>query len=97
MKINRLILYSVFGVVLLFIVGFSFYMDNNSENFDLLLSLQTKIWMLKYCSLFLLIMFVTNIILHVRDNRRNKRLHEDQIKEIKDLKAKLYDQGIGKK
>ena len=96
MKKNRLIFYSVFGVILLFIFFFSLYMDNNSENIGLLLKLQGKIWMLKYGSLVLLIMFVTNIVLHVRDNNRNRRLNDQQIKEITDLKAKLYDKGISK-
>ena len=71
-------------------------MDGNSENIGLLLRLQSKIWMLKWCSLFLLIMFVTGIILHVRDNRRNQRLQEEQEKENTELKAKLYDKGISK-
>ena len=96
MKKNRLIFYSVFGALHLFIFFFSFYMDSNSENFDLLLSLQSKIWMLKYCSMVLLGMFITNVVLHVRDNRRNKKLNDEQTKEIIDLKAKLYDKGISK-
>lgn len=96
MKKNRLIFYSVFGVLLLFIFFFSLYMDSNSENIGLLLKLQGKIWMLKWCSLFLLIMFVTGIILHVRDNKRNQRVQDAQVKENTELKAKLYDKGISK-
>jgi hypothetical protein len=96
MKKNRLIFYSVFGVLLLFIFFFSLYMDNNSENIGLLLKLQGKIWLLKWCSLVLLIMFVTGIILHVRDNKRNQRLQDAQSKENTELKAKLYDKGISK-
>lgn len=96
MKKNRLVLYSVFGLLLLFIFLFSLYIDDNSENFDLLLILQTKIWMLKYCTFLLLIMFVTGIILHVRDNRRNQKVHDSQAKEMIELKAKLYDKGIAK-
>jgi hypothetical protein len=71
-------------------------MDSNSENIGLLLKLQGKIWMLKWCSLTLLILFITNIILHIRDNNRNKNLTTQQEKEITDLKAKLYDKGISK-
>jgi hypothetical protein len=93
MKKNRLIFYSVFGVLHLFIFVFSLYMDGNSENLSFLLGMQGKIWMLKYCSLVLLIMFITSIILHVRDNARNKRVSDAQIREITDLKAKLYDKG----
>jgi hypothetical protein len=93
MKRNRLIFYSVFGALHLFIFGFSLYMDGNSENIGFLLSLQGKIGLLKYCSLFLLIMFITNIVLHVRDINRNKRISDAQSREITELKAKLYDKG----
>jgi uncharacterized membrane protein YhaH (DUF805 family) len=97
MKQNRLIFYSIFGVLHLFIFVFSLYMDRNSEDLSLLISLQGKIWMLKYCSLTLLIMFGTSVVLHVRDNNRNKRLHDAHQREITELKAKLYDKGQDKK
>lgn len=58
--------------------------------------MQGKIWMLKWGSLILLVLFVTNIILHIRDNNRNKKITDQQEKEIIDLKAKLYDKGISK-
>jgi uncharacterized membrane protein YhaH (DUF805 family) len=93
MKKNRLIFYSVFGLLHLFIFLFSLYMDSNSENIGFLLGMQGKIWMLKYGSLLLLVLFSTNIVLHMRDNNRNKRLHDAQTKEIIELKAKLYDKG----
>jgi hypothetical protein len=93
MKKNRLIFYSVFGVLHLFIFAFSLYMDGNSENISFLLGLQGKIWMLKYGSLLLLIMFITSVVLHVRDNNRNKRVSDAQSREITELKAKLYDKG----
>lgn len=72
-------------------------MDRNSNDLSLLISLQGKIGLLKYCSLFLLIMFATNIVLHVRDNNRNKLLHNAQQREITELKAKLYDKSQDKK
>lgn len=96
MKKNRLIFYSVFGALHLFILFFSLYMDSNSENISLLLKLQGKIWMLKWGSLILLVLFVTNVILHIRDNNRHKKNLDQQEKEIIDLKAKLYDKGISK-
>jgi hypothetical protein len=96
MKKNRLIFYSVFGALHLFIVFFSFYMDSNSDNISFLLGMQGKIWMLKYGSFILMVMFITNVVLHVRDNTRNKRLHDAQLKENNELKAKLYDKGISK-
>lgn len=51
-------------------------------------------WM-KFCSLTLLLMFGTNIVLHLRDNNRHKRLSEAQQREIMVLKARLYDKGQG--
>ena len=71
-------------------------MDSNSENISLLLKLQGKIWMLKWGSLILLALFITNVILHIRDNNRNKRIQSQMEKEIVDLKAKLYDKGLSK-
>lgn len=98
MKTNRLIFYSVFGVLLLLILGFSLYVDSNSFNgtelnIAFLFGLVDYIWIPKFCSITLLIMFATNIVLHVRDNNRNKRLHDAQLREITELKAKLYDKG----
>lgn len=102
MKTNRLIFYSVFGVLLLLILGFSLYVDRNSFkgtelNIGFLFGLVDYIWIPKYCSITLLIMFATNIVLHVRDNNRNKRLHEAQQREITELKAKLYDKAQAQK
>jgi len=91
MKQNRLIFYAVFGVLHLFIFGFTLYMDSQSQNFQFLIQLQGKIWMLKYCSFILLILFASNIILHVRDNRRNTREKDALIKELTSLKARLFD------
>lgn len=93
MKKNRLIFYSVFGALHLFIFVFSLYMDGNSENLSFLIGMQSKIWMLKYGSFFLLMLFATSIVLHVRDNNRNKRVTDAQQREITELKAKLYDKG----
>jgi hypothetical protein len=66
-------------------------MDGKSENLQFLFQLQGKIWLLKYCSFFLLILFGINIILHIRDNRRNMREKDELTKELTSLKAKLYD------
>jgi hypothetical protein len=53
--------------------------------------------MLKYGSLFLLIMFATNVILHYRDNRRHTREKDGLTHELNTLKAKLYDLQEGSK
>jgi hypothetical protein len=91
MKKNRLIFYTVFGVLHLFIFLFSLYLDSQKENFQLLIQLQGKIWMLKYVSLILLLLFITNIILHYRDNRRNLAEKKQLTAELNTLKARLYD------
>ena len=97
MKRNRLIFYSVFGVLHLFIFLFSIYMDSQQENFQFLLQMQGRIWMLKYCSFILLILFATNIILHFRDNRRNTKEKAQLTQELDTLKARLFDLQEGKK
>jgi hypothetical protein len=97
MKQNRLIFYSVFGVLHLFIFLFSIYMDSQKDNFAFLIDMQGRIWMLKYCSFVLLILFVTSIILHVRDNRRHKREIDQLNLDLNTLKAKMFDLQEGKK
>jgi hypothetical protein len=91
MKKNRLIFYSVFGALHVFIFLFSLYMDSQKENFQFLFQLQGKIWMLKYGSFILLILMAVNVILHYRDNRRNLREKDQLNQELNLLKAKLYD------
>jgi len=91
MKKNRLIFYSVFGFLHLFIFFFSLYMDSQRENIEFLLNMQGKIWMLKYGSAILVILFATNVILHFRDNRRHKLEQEKLNHELNVLKAKVYD------
>jgi len=97
MKRNRLIFYSVFGVLHLFIFLFSLYMDSQRDNFQFLIQMQGRIWMLKYCSFFLLILFATNIILHFRDNKRNLKEKAQLNQELDTLKARLFDLQEGKK
>ncbi len=97
MKRNRLIFYSVFGVLHLFIFLFSIYMNSQQENFQFLIQMQGRIWMLKYCSFMLLILFATNVILHVRDNRRHTREIDKLTHDLNTLKAKVYDLQEGKK
>lgn len=91
MKKNRLIFYSVFGALHLFIFLFSVYMDSQKENFQFLFQLQGKIWMLKYCSFVLLILMIVNVILHYRDNRRNRREKDQLNQDLDSLKARLFD------
>ena len=91
MKRNRLIFYSVFGALHFFIFFFSLYMDGQKENFQFLLDMQGRIWMLKYGSLILLVLMATNVVLHYRDNRRHLKEKEQLMHELNVLKAKVYD------
>ncbi|GIV37859.1 MAG: hypothetical protein KatS3mg032_2238 [Cyclobacteriaceae bacterium] len=91
MKKNRLIFYSIFGALHLFIFFFSLFMDSQKENFQFLIQMQGRIWMLKYGSLILLILFSVNLLLHYRDNRRNEQEKKELLKELNNLKARLYD------
>lgn len=98
MKRNRLIFYAAIGGLHLLILLFTLYMDSQKDNLQFLVDLQKVIWLLKYGMLVLVILFVTNIILHVRDNKRHLRENAQLIQELKTLKAKLYDlQESGKK
>ncbi len=72
-------------------------MDGQQNNVNFLFQMQGLIWMLKYCSFVLLLLFGTNIILHVRDNRRHKNEIDQLNHDLDALKVKLYDQQEGKK
>jgi hypothetical protein len=97
MKRNRLIFYSVFGALHLFIFLFSLYMDSKQEDLQFLFLMQGAIPWLKYASLFLLILFASNVVLHFRDNRRNEREKAQLTQELDTLKARLFDLQEGKK
>lgn len=98
MKRNRLIFYSVIGGLHLFIFLFTLYMDSQRDNLQFLVNLQKIIWLMKYAVFVLMVLFVTNIILHMRDNKRHQRENVQLIQELNILKAKLYDlQESGKK
>ena len=92
MKKNRLIFYSVFGGLHLFIFIAILYIEYvGKDDVQVLFRLYSNIWMLKYCSFILLILFATNVILHYRDNRRNTREKDGLTHELNTLKARLYD------
>lgn len=98
MKRNRLIFYSVFGFLHLFIFLTALYIDYvGKKDVGALFKLYDNIWMLKYGSLILLILFATNVVLHYRDNRRNEREKSQLNKELDTLKARLFDLQEGKK
>jgi len=72
-------------------------MDSQRDNIGFLIGMQSKIWMLKYCSFLLLVLFGTNVVLHVRDNRRHKKEIDQLTLDLNTIKAKMYDLQEGKK
>lgn len=91
MKRNRLIFYSVIGALHLLIFLFTLYMDSQRDNLQFLVDLQKIIWLLKYAMFVLMTLFITNFILHLRDNKRHLRENVQLIEEMNKLKARLYD------
>lgn len=91
MSKNRLIFYAVFAAFHLFLFFFSLYVDSQKENVQFLLSLQGKIWMIKYGAFFGLMLLATDIIWEWKSEREYKK-NNDQLKnELTHLKAKLFD------
>jgi hypothetical protein len=72
-------------------------MDSQKDNFQFLIQMQGKIGLLKYCSFVLFILFVTNVVLHVRDNKRHTKEIDKLNLDLNTLKAKLFDQQEAKK
>lgn len=98
MKKNRLIFYSIIGLLHLLVFLFTIYMDGKKDDLQFLLNLSKVIGLMKYAMFILLVLFVTNFVLHLRDNKRHKRENVQLIQEMNILKAKLYDlQESGKK
>lgn len=91
MKKNRLIFYSIIGALHLLIFLFTLYMDSQRDNLQFLVNLQKIIWLLKYAMFVLITLFITNFILHLRDNKRHQRENIQLVQELNTLKAKLYD------
>ena len=91
MKKNRIIFYAVFALFHLFIFFFSLYMDSQKDNIQFLLSMQKKIWMLKYGSFIGLILLVVDVIWLMRGEKEHQRQRLQHESEMTSLKAKLFD------
>lgn len=91
MKKNRLIFYIVFSSFHLFIFFFSIYVDSQKNNIQFLLSLQSKIWLLKYGSLIGIILLATDLVWDWSARREFKKEKDILTHEIDALKAKLFD------
>lgn len=91
MKKNRLVFYIIFSAFHLFIFFFSLYVDSQSQNLQFLLSLQSKIWMLKYGSLLGIILLAIDLIWDWKGYRIYKKENDHLKHELNTLKAKLFD------
>ena len=91
MNKNRLIFYAVFGAFHLFLFFFSLYVDSQKDNVQFLLSLQGKIYLLKYGAFFGLMLLITDFIWEWRSERVYKKNNDQLNHELKMLKAKLFD------
>ena len=91
MSKNRLIFYGAFGAFHLFLFLFSLYVDSQKDNVQFLLSLQGKIWLIKYGAFLGLVLLITDAIWEWRSERYYQK-NNDQLKnELTHLKAKLFD------
>lgn len=91
MSNNRIIFYCIFAAFHLFLFFFSLYVDSQRENVQFLLTLQSKIWMLKYGSFLGLLLLAINFIWDWRNTRAHRKEKDHLNHEINVLKAKLFD------
>ncbi len=91
MKKNRLIFYAIFAAFHLFIFFFSLYMDSNRDNFQVLIAMQSRIWMIKYGSMIGLVLLVVDIIWVSRGEKQHAVEKKALETELNTLKAKLFD------
>jgi hypothetical protein len=91
MKKNRLVFYAIFSCFHLFLFFFSLYVDSQQNNIQFLLTLQSKIWLLKYGSLFGLSLLTIDLVWDWKVYRAFKKENDQLHNEINNLKAKLFD------
>ena len=91
MKKNRVIFYAVFGVFHLFLFIFSLYVDSQKDNFQFLVKLQGKIWLIKYGAFIGLALLAVDVIWNWNVERQHKKEKDQFQHELNTLKAKLFD------
>lgn len=91
MKKNRVIFFLIFGAFHLFVFFFSLYVDSQKDNLQFLLTLQSKIWMLKYGSFLGLMLLGVNIIWDWRKEIKHRKETDHLNNELNSIKAKLFD------
>ena len=88
---NRIIFYIIFAGFHLFLFFFSLYVDSQKENVQFLITMQSKIWMLKYGSFLGLFLLMISIVWDLRKDKRHKKETDHLNHELNSLKAKLFD------
>lgn len=88
---KRIIFYIIFSTFHLFLFFFSLYVDSKKDDLSFLLTLQSKIWMLKYASLFGLLLLVIDLLWDRWVLRKHKQEKDQLQHEVNALKAKLFD------
>ena len=91
MSNNRIIFYCIFAAFHLFLFFFSLYVDSQRENVQFLLTLQSKIWMLKYGSFIGLVLLGICMLWDWNSSRAHRKEKDHLNHEINILKAKLFD------
>lgn len=91
MSNNRIIFYCFFAAFHLFLFFFSLYVDNQRENVQFLITMQSKIWMLKYGSFLGLFLLGISIVWDWQKARTHRKETDHLNHEINVLKAKLFD------
>ncbi|MDV3308687.1 MAG: hypothetical protein LOY03_07710 [Cyclobacteriaceae bacterium] len=91
MSKSRTIFYCIFAAFHLFLFFFSLYVDRHSEDYQFLITLQSKIWLLKYGSFLGLLLLGIAVLWDLRDVRAHRKEKDQLNHEINVLKAKLFD------
>ena len=91
MKKPRLVFYIIFSAFHLFLFLFTLYIDSQKQNIQFLLSLQSKIWLLKYGSFLGIVLIATELIWDRKVNRTFIKEKDQLNHELNSLKAKLFD------
>ena len=91
MKKSRWIFYGVFALFHVIAFFFTLYIDSNKNDIQFLISLQSKIGLMKFITLFGMLLITVDILWLLKDQMGfRKEVEKGQI-EIKALKAKLFD------
>jgi hypothetical protein len=88
---KRLILYAVLGLFHLFLVIFTFYIDAQQGDFNVLLDVLKWITLMKYGAIFGLLLVIIDVSWSWITNRESNKEKAALTHELNTLKAKLFD------